>query len=51
MRIEGDENDEEKPEADKEVPWGKLWTHRSTEFSFSKKPDIPPENNEQYSWK
>ena len=51
MRIEGHENDEEEPEADKDVPWDKFWTHRSSQLSFSKKNDIPAENNEQYSWK
>ena len=49
VRIEGHQKDEEEPETDKEIPWGDLWTTRSSEFSFSKNSDIPAENNEQDS--
>ena len=49
MRIEGHENDEKEPEADQEISWGELWTHRSSQFSFSKNSDIPAENNERNS--
>ena len=50
MRIEGDENDEEEPEADKEIRREEFRTHGSSQFSFPEKSDIPSDHNEENSW-